>query len=222
MFLLIFVLWLCNIYPSPRVREGRDYMCSMYLCFCCLFWVKFFSHLESTLLKRWAVPQSAIFCFSYKLGLPGILLNCLSLPLARWYFKVPYFLNFYFQVFVFLFFNYILWLICLLSVGVDISFRRHIFILSSLTILACLLLFIFLSTGITKSQGNVALLLLLLVLIGVYAIFPNPIFHTIYILSNECNVLFYHVFLYILLMIGLTNQTLTGQLIQLSVHTIYI
>ena len=46
--------------------------------FGCLFWVIFFSHTDSTLLKRSAVPQSANFCISYKLRLPGILLICLS------------------------------------------------------------------------------------------------------------------------------------------------
>ena len=31
--------------------------------FCCLFWVIFFSYIESTFRRRWAVLQSAIFVF---------------------------------------------------------------------------------------------------------------------------------------------------------------
>ena len=53
-----------------------------------------------------------------------------------------------------------------------------------------------------------------MVLVGVYIVFHNAIFHNIYICSNECNVLFYHIFLYILFKLGLGHWTLSGQLIQ--------
>ena len=40
--------------------------------------------------------------------------------------------------------------------------------------------------------------------------------------AHEYNVLFYHAFLYILLMLGLANRTLDGQLIQFFVRPTYI
>ena len=52
----------------------------MYLYFCSLFCVIFFCYIDSSLQRRGAVPLSAIVCISYRLGLPGIWLMCLSLP----------------------------------------------------------------------------------------------------------------------------------------------
>ena len=52
--------------------------------------------------------------------------------------------------------------------------------------------------------------------------FYNPIFHNIYTFSNEWNVLLFHAFLYILLVLGLGNQTQKDQLFQIFVRTIYI
>ena len=52
-------------------------------------------------------------------------------------------------------------------------------------------------------------MLLLLVMVGVFMIFHNPIFQSIYILLNVCNVLFYHSILYILLVLVLGNWTLS-------------
>ena len=51
-----------------------DYMYLMYLCFCCLFWVIFFSHINCLLSWRSAVSQSATFCISYSLWLSAVLL----------------------------------------------------------------------------------------------------------------------------------------------------
>ena len=47
--------------------QGRDYMHTMYLYFCCIFWVIFFNGVDSTLLRKWAVLQSAIF-FAFHIG----------------------------------------------------------------------------------------------------------------------------------------------------------
>ena len=91
------------------------YMYSMYLVFCCLFWVIFFSHLDSP-LRRQTVPQIFIYCISYKLGLPCILLMfiCSFLDHVQYSYyywhsdsdrvKLPllfFFFLLYFQVFVF-------------------------------------------------------------------------------------------------------------------------
>ena len=65
-------------------------------------------------------------------------------------------------------------------------------------------------------------LLLLLILVGAYTIFHSPIFHSICILFNVYNFLLYHAFFYILSVVGLSNQTLSGQLIQFFVRTIYV
>ena len=62
----------------------------------------------------------------------------------------------------------------------------------------------------------------LLVLVGVYTIFHNQIFHCIFIHSNEYNNQFYHTFLQIQLVLGLSNWTLRGQLIQFFLCKIYI
>ena len=48
------------------------------------------------------------------------------------------------------------------------------------------------------------------------------VFHGIYILSNEYNDLFYHAFLYILLVLWLGNRTLSGQLVQFFGRTLFI
>ena len=45
--------------------------------FCCLFWVIFFSYIDSTLLRKGAFPQNANIYISYRLGQMGILLMCL-------------------------------------------------------------------------------------------------------------------------------------------------
>ena len=46
------------------------------------FCLYFFGHVDRTLLRRWAVPQIAIFRISYRLGQPGILLMCLYVPFS--------------------------------------------------------------------------------------------------------------------------------------------
>ena len=72
--------------------------------FCCLFWIIFFTHIDTTFLRRWAVLQSAISCILYWLGLSDILSTCWSVPflIIPWAstftggsFKVPH-LSFYF------------------------------------------------------------------------------------------------------------------------------
>ena len=70
-----------DLYPRPSVREDSDYMHSMYLCFCCLFWVIFFGHIDSTLPRRIAVQFFFFFFFFLilcRLGLSCILFMCLS------------------------------------------------------------------------------------------------------------------------------------------------
>ena len=64
-----------GFYPWSMGREGSDHMHSMYLCFLLpLSGNIFFIHIVSTLLKRWAVPQSAFFGISCLLGLSDIVL----------------------------------------------------------------------------------------------------------------------------------------------------
>ena len=64
-----------GLYPRPYLRESRDYMHSMYLCFCCHFWVIFFSQVDTTLLKRWAILQSAKFSDFILAGTAKYLVN---------------------------------------------------------------------------------------------------------------------------------------------------
>ena len=58
--------------PSTKIAS--------FMIFVGSFWVIFFSHIDCILQRKGAVPQSAIFCFSYWLRLPVILLMCLSIP----------------------------------------------------------------------------------------------------------------------------------------------
>ena len=126
------------------------------------------------------------FSILYRLGLSGILLICLAVYFLiissaldingiTGSFKVPHFLDFYFSVFVFTYF--ILWLISLLSVDADISIRRHIFLYQSLTTISDLLFFIFQSVWIENSLRIAAFLASVIVLLDVYTICHNPIFH---------------------------------------------
>ena len=92
--------------------------------FCCLFWLILFSAIDCNLLRRWTVPQEAVFfCIPYRMGLPGILKMCLFVVFLDhiqgyhyyWHggsLRRPIFFSFYFQVFIFTYFMIILWLIC--------------------------------------------------------------------------------------------------------------
>ena len=51
--------------------------CCCCFVFFCLFWVTFFCPIDSTLQRRWAVPQSAIFLYFISLRLPGNTVMCL-------------------------------------------------------------------------------------------------------------------------------------------------
>ena len=44
-----------RFYLRSKIREGSDSMYSVFV-FCCLFWLIFFHQIDSTLLRRWAVP----------------------------------------------------------------------------------------------------------------------------------------------------------------------
>ena len=98
-----------GLYSRLRFREDSNYMFSMYLYFYCLFGMIFFSHTEMSCFVK------CIFCISYRLGLPGIFLMCLSVhhliilrtPIITGTMVVlrgHIFFNFYFQVFVFAYF----------------------------------------------------------------------------------------------------------------------
>ena len=68
---------------QPQLTGPRKRGIIYILCICafrCFFWVIIFSHIKSTPLRRWAAPQRAIFYISHRLGKPGILLMCLSVP----------------------------------------------------------------------------------------------------------------------------------------------
>ena len=52
----------------------------MYLCFHNLFWVIIFYHIDSPLLRKRSVPPNVIISISYRLGLPGNFLKCLTVP----------------------------------------------------------------------------------------------------------------------------------------------
>ena len=56
--------FLLDLYQRPSLRKGNDYMHSVYLYCCYLFWLIFFDHIDSSLLERWAVQQNAFF-YSY-------------------------------------------------------------------------------------------------------------------------------------------------------------
>ena len=64
-----------GFYPKPRIRVGSYFM----YVFCCLYWVIFFTHIDSTLLRRWVVLLSAIFCIPYRLGLSSTSSMCFCL-----------------------------------------------------------------------------------------------------------------------------------------------
>ena len=99
-------------------REGCDYMYSINLCFYCHFALIVFSHIEITLLNRWAVPESdfffvCLFFFYIYFILAGIaryfvyvficpFLDHTQGSYYHWHdssFKLLYFLNFYYQGF---------------------------------------------------------------------------------------------------------------------------
>ena len=82
-------------------------LCSIYTFGC-----YFSSPIDCTFLRNWAVPQSAIFYISYRLGLSGILMflffyPCLDHNLGSYYywhggsFKSPHFFSFCCQLFVY-------------------------------------------------------------------------------------------------------------------------
>ena len=147
-----------GFYFKPWAREVSDYVQSMYWCFCCHFWMIFFSYIVSTLQRKWAVLQSGIFCISYRTGLAGTFF-CMFIRYfldhtqsSDYYqcgagFKVAYFLSFNFQVFVFTYF------IILFDWYVIIYWFWHInlkacFFFSFIIPTSGLLLFIFLSVWI--------------------------------------------------------------------------
>ena len=107
-----------------------------------LFWLIFFNQIFTTLLRKWAVPQSAYFRISYSLRTPSTVLMCLFvhfliIPRAPTITETvvilsnQIFFNFYFHVFVPLIllcsFNHML-----LSFVKDLSVSRQLFLLSYL------------------------------------------------------------------------------------------
>ena len=69
-----------SFYSRHKEMEGSEFMYSMYSCLYATSFEWYFLLIDIILLRRWAVLQSTIFCISYKLGLLGILLKCLSVP----------------------------------------------------------------------------------------------------------------------------------------------
>ena len=75
--------WLICHKTQQDLGWGRvmiRYIRCIYTFFSCLFRGIFFTHIDRPLLRRRAVPQSAIFSISYRLGMPGIMLMCSSVP----------------------------------------------------------------------------------------------------------------------------------------------
>ena len=131
--------------------------------FAASFELYFSTHIDCNLLWRWAVPQSAIFCISYWLEQPGILLMCVlvsflvisSTPTITGTIVVLRCHIFSISISRCLHLLVLLYsLIDILSVGTDMSIRRYVFLLSSVT---GLFLFIFQSIWIVKSQRIVVL-----------------------------------------------------------------
>ena len=121
----------------------------------------FSTNIDSTLLRRWAVRQSANVCISYWFGLPCISLLCLSVPFliikrALTITGTVVVLRYLIFKFVFLdlciyLFYYILWLINYF-LALTYQLEGNGLLLQSLTSISGLLLSIFLSVWIAKSQ----------------------------------------------------------------------
>ena len=97
--------------PQTKIKYGSCYM----QLFNDAFTASFARFNESTCLKRWVIIQSAYFCISYWLGLPGIMFMSLPVPFSiitipftnYWYidiFKVAQFFNLYINVLAFTYF----------------------------------------------------------------------------------------------------------------------
>ena len=95
------------------MRDGSEYIIFMYY----YLFLTLCNVIFNGIGRRWAVPQSAIFCISHRHGLLGILLMSLYVPYFIIHgnpaithitdsFKVLRFLNFYSQVGVFIFFDW--------------------------------------------------------------------------------------------------------------------
>ena len=70
---------LLGLYQRLRAREDSNYIYFQYICILLLFFlVVFFSHIDTTLLRRWVVLQNTILCISLRLGISSIFLMCLS------------------------------------------------------------------------------------------------------------------------------------------------
>ena len=106
---VLFLVSSPSLHPRSRVREGSDYMCSMYLCFCCLFLLIFFCHIDNTLLRRWVVPQNSILLYFILAGNAKCLVNVLICPFldhtksSHYYwpsgsFKVTYYYYHYYYI----------------------------------------------------------------------------------------------------------------------------
>ena len=119
------------------------------------FWVIFSRHIDSILLSRCAVPQRELFLYFKLAGTIRYFVNVFICPFLDytpgsyyyWHagsFKGPHFSMTISSSFYLLILSYYL-IDILLSVGTDISIRRHVFILKSLTCICGLLLFIILS-----------------------------------------------------------------------------
>ena len=98
---LLLLLLLFNFQPYfwfftilHRVREDSDYMHSMYLFFAASFGCYFFNYIDSILLRRWAVLQSAIILLlCYSMFFSPVLADGLSLEFD--WFGLVWFVGFY-------------------------------------------------------------------------------------------------------------------------------
>ena len=80
-FYFKFLTILPRVFNQDLAWGNRVIICILYIYVFDAFSLCYFSnHIDKILRKRWAVLQSAMFCISLSLGLPGILLMCLSVP----------------------------------------------------------------------------------------------------------------------------------------------
>ena len=136
---------------TPDLGWGKSRWLCTFHAFCCLFWVIFYSHVDSTLLRRGSSSaRYSFFCISHRRGLPGLLLMYLFLPFLI-ISRAPsitdsviiFFLSIKKKKSRFLYLIILLYSLIdmLLSSDTDISIRRHVFLL---TTISGLLFFIFL------------------------------------------------------------------------------
>ena len=169
--------------------------------FFCLCRVIFLSQNDRRRVRSSA--EYDLFLYFMKDGLPVILLMhlfvvFLNIPRSSSITStvVVYFFCFNFQVFVY--FYYILWLKCYYLMSLIYLLESVFFFYKPSPLYLVYGSLFFCQFRRQSSCKYLLLWFLLLVLVSVYTIFYNPIFHSIYIFFYEYNILFYNVFLKIL------------------------